>query len=124
MHTRKTIGTASTGTYDPVAKTFTGLDFGSIAFSIKSIDTSNCTTGSAVCSGTASLSTHGAVLTSTAPPLNTGDQVGVLGSGSITSITSCAFPWNLVLGTSTSLSLGPNSSAPPYNATWAVFEQQ
>uniref|UniRef100_UPI0025A24CDB hypothetical protein n=1 Tax=Klebsiella pneumoniae TaxID=573 RepID=UPI0025A24CDB len=50
-------GTASTGSYS--GGTFSGLDFGtgSITFSIRPIDTSDCTTDSPVCTGTANLST-------------------------------------------------------------------
>ncbi len=112
-------GSSNTGTYTGGA--FSGLTFGSISFSIEQINSTTCVPTGTVCSGTATLTTSGAVIPPASPPLNPGDQVYVNGSGSITSVSSCAFPWSAFITTSTTLSLGQNPAYP--SDPGAIFQQ-
>ncbi len=117
---------ASTGTargsYNPANGTFTGLQFPTIAFTIKSIDTSTCTVGATVCSGTATLTVSGGLVSPATLPLTTGEQVHVSSTaGSIVTTSGCGFPWGFVVTPGATLSIGRN---PAYPAdAGAIFEQ-
>lgn len=114
-------GTATPGTYNASAGTFSGLNFPTITFTIKKINTTTCVPGAIVCQGTATLSVSGGLMPGSTVPLSSGEQVYVNGSGSITSTSSCGFPWGLVVSSGAPLTVGKN---PAYSTDpGAVFTQ-
>lgn len=114
-------GTANSGTYNAGNRTFNNLAFPQINFTIRSINTSTCTPGATVCSGTAQLTASGELDTGVTLPLSTGDKVLVNGTGKILTTSSCGFPWGLVVYPNASLTVGPNPSPP--GDTHAIFGQ-
>lgn len=114
-------GTSGTGTYNAGTGTFSGLAFSTITFSIRSINTSTCAVGSTVCSGTATLTASGGLVSGSTVPLSTGEQVYVNGTGSISTTSGCGFPWGLVVSPGASLTIAKNPSTP--SDAGAVFQQ-
>lgn len=98
---------AGTGTYNPGAGTFS-LSNPSVTFTIKSLNSSTCATGAQVCTGTASLSSTGALYNGSTLPFSAGEGVSVTSGGSITSRGACSFPFTFFISSGTSISVSDN----------------
>ncbi|HYI62123.1 MAG TPA: hypothetical protein VEW93_10000 [Acidimicrobiales bacterium] len=118
-------GTADThGTYNAGAGTFANLHFTNITFVIAEFNTETCTTGTQVCTGTATLNVGGGLHNGATLPFATGEQMYVNGEGGVTNVTfsSCpSFVWFFLLS-GADLSIGENTDVTP-TPPGAIFEQ-
>lgn len=114
---------ATPGDYSYTSNSFTGLTYPSFTFAVRRIDTTTCVPGQVLCSGTATLTLEGSLLSPADMPLVTGDQVVMTTTtGAITSMfPSCPFPLSLVFRPGASVSLSANPAFP--GDTGAVMEQ-